>query len=111
MLDKYARIHRITFQIMKKQLSIFLAVVFLTMQMASFTHMAELGFEHHEHDGHPCQIDAYFHASHSFDSAVPEVAVAHSPVIETIRFSFVDSSQRLLEISNFKFARAPPHFS
>ncbi|PIR34233.1 MAG: hypothetical protein COV36_01215 [Alphaproteobacteria bacterium CG11_big_fil_rev_8_21_14_0_20_44_7] len=96
---------------MKKQLSIFLAVIFFAVQMGSFVHMAEHGFAHHEHNGQSCQVEAYFNASHSFDSSVSEVAVVHDLSVEEISFISVDESQRVLELSSSNLARAPPTHS
>lgn len=79
--------------------------------MGSFVHMAEHGFEHHEHDGQQCQIEAYFNASHSFDSAVSEVVVSHNLTAETLDLSFVDDASRVFELSSSNFARAPPQHS
>ncbi len=96
---------------MKKQLSIFLAVIFLAVQMGSFVHMAEHGFEHHEHGNNPCQIEAYFSASQSFDSAAGEVAVFHELNVQLFSFSSVDDANRVFELLSSSLARAPPQIS
>lgn len=97
--------------IMKKQFSIFLAVIFLSVQMGSFVHMAEHGFEHHDHGGNPCQVEAYFHASQSFDNAYSELAFAHIAFSVNISYSFADDVQQAFEGLANNHARAPPHIS
>lgn len=96
---------------MKKQFSIILAVIFFAVQMGSFAHMAEHGFEHHEHDGHQCQIGFNFQASQSFDAIIAEITVIRNLHIEEITLSFADDMQRVNELSSDKQARAPPFIS
>jgi len=93
---------------MKKQFSLFLAVIFFAVQMGSFAHMAEHGFEHHEHSGKPCQVEAYFHASQSFDSAHAEIIVAANSLMQIFALSYANDSSHAFELASNNLTRAPP---
>jgi hypothetical protein len=96
---------------MKKQFSLFLAVMFLAVQISSFAHMAKHGFSHHEHNGNPCQVEAYFNASQNFDNAHAQLVFAHEVVAVHIAYSFVDDVQRGFGVFANNLARAPPQIS
>ena len=91
---------------MKKSFSLFLAVMFLAVQMLSIVHMAEHGFLEHKHDGHKCDIELY--------CQLAKIPVSPPPVMDLVISFFliamvpvaisVYRSQRY----NSATARAPP---
>jgi len=48
---------------MQKKLGLFVALLFLSVQVFSNLHMAKHGFAEHKHNGHVCDI--YLHCEHS----------------------------------------------
>ena len=94
---------------MNKTLSLLLIISFLGVQMLSHLHMAEHGFEKHEHDGHICDI--YLHAEHTQYHTPGAATVLHVPeyaaTAVTITGPHVVHSERYGVAS----PRAPPHFS
>lgn len=73
--------------------------------------MAKFGFEHHDHSGVACQVESYFNASQSFDSAHAKIHFAENPVVETFAYVVADDSQHAFKAFSDNSARAPPSIS
>lgn len=94
---------------MDKKLVLFLIFSFLGMQVLTNLHMAEYGFEKHEHNGHVCQI--YLHCEHTKYSTPGAAITLQTPEYFTFaiilpEFIFVSS-----ESYGVASPRAPPLFS
>lgn len=95
---------------MYKKLSLILIFSLLSVQFLSPLHMAEHGFDKHEHNGQLCDI--YLHGKyqqHADDTAPATVA-------ESITYAIISyaTAEQLLAVSAFKkatLARAPPTLS
>ena len=94
---------------MNKKLVIFLILSFLSLQNFSFLHLAEFGFEEHEHDEDVCEI--YLYCEQSKDKMSNAAISMEGP--EYFTFAFV--LQRNFVIYSKKYratsTRAPPQFS
>jgi len=94
---------------MNRKLGIFLIISFLGMQMFSTLHMAEHGFDEHEHNGHVCQI--YLHCEHSKYSTSGAAITLQTPEY----FIFTITLPELLFVRSQSYGvaspRAPPLFS
>lgn len=94
---------------MKRKLSLFLIVSFLGMQVLSFLHMAEYGFDEHEHNGRVC--DVYLQCEHT-KYGTPSVAIAvQTP--EYFTFTLTSTDILFVRVQSYGKAspRAPPLFS
>ena len=92
-----------------KKISLFIIVGFLSVQMLTYLHTAQYGFEKHDHHGYVCQI--YLQSEHtkyntSGAALLLQVATYLSFAIILFQFVFVSST-------NYRGAspRAPPVFS
>ena len=94
---------------MNRRLGAFLIVSFLCMQMLSFLHMAEFGFEKHEHSGHVCQI--YLHCEHTKYRPHNASIVLQAP--KYVLFTITLSELLFLRSQSYGAAspRSPPLFS
>ena len=79
------------------------------MQMLSFLHMAEHGFEEHEHNNQICDI--YLHCEHTKYSA-PSAAIALQ-IPEYFTFTIALPELQFVRSQSYSIAsaRAPPLFS
>ncbi len=58
---------------MKRNLNIFLITLFFAAQVLSLLHMAEHGFEEHEHDGQTCEVYLHSEQTKNADKAKPVI--------------------------------------
>lgn len=94
---------------MNRKLSLFLVIGFLAVQVLSTLHMAEYGFDEHEHNGHVCQI--YLYCEH-IKYSTPSAAIAlQAP--EYFIFTIALPEILFIRLQNYGVAspRAPPLFS
>ncbi len=95
---------------MNRKLGLFLIASFLSMQMFSFLHMAEHGFEEHEHEeGQTCEI--YLFSEHAKYAGPTTAAIAESIDYITFRIVLPEQAALVSATHNLSFPRAPPHFS
>ena len=94
---------------MNKKLVIFLILSFLSLQNFSFLHLAEFGFEEHEHDEDVCEIYLYCEQSKDNISNALISLQEHKYFIFAIVLerNFLTYSKKYKVIST----RAPPQFS
>ena len=94
---------------MGKKFTLFLIVSFLGMQLFSFLHMVEHGFEEHEHEGNVCQIFLFLEHKKYTETNIDVIAQS----VEYIIFSTELSEQgKNVQIAyTISSPRAPPHFS
>lgn len=94
---------------MKKTLSHLFVGLFLVLQLHAFMHMAEHGFEEHEHENESCEI-AFYHKHVTDGTSEPALAI-HLPDYSS--FTVALTQQRMVRSFSGKAAsaRAPPHFS
>lgn len=98
-----------SFNKLNKKLSLFFVVSFFTVQMFSFLHMTDHGFEKHEHDNEVCQI--YLYCEHTKYAAPDEVARLQLPQDFTSTIIFPELPFIGLKIYKTGLPRAPPRFS
>jgi hypothetical protein len=67
---------------MIKKFSYALIAVFLAIQIFSAMHMAEHGFQKHDHNGHLCSIFTYSEQSHSTN--LPTLFALNLPVSDIV---------------------------
>ncbi len=94
---------------MNRKLGLFLVFSFLAMQLLSSLHIAEFGFEKHEHNGHLCQI--YLHGEHAKYSKPSATFALQAP--DYISFIIAHPGQPFVRSQRHGIAspRAPPAFS
>lgn len=94
---------------MNRKLSLFLAISFFTVQMLATLHMAEHGFEKHEHNGQTC--DVYLHCEHTKYSSPSEGIAVQLP--EYFAFTIALPELTFVRSKTYVVAspRAPPLFS
>lgn len=95
---------------MLKKLSFILIFSLLAVQTLSPLHMAQHGFDKHEHNGKLCDI--YFHSKHQqyTDDVTPPV-VAKLISYTSVSYLFVSYAAPALLIGKAALARAPPVLS
>jgi hypothetical protein len=94
---------------MNRKLGLFLVFSFLAMQVLSSLHIAEFGFEKHEHNDHLCQI--YLHGEHTKYSKPSATFSLQTP--DYISFTIAHPEQPFFHSQRYGIAspRAPPAFS
>jgi len=93
---------------MTKKLGIFSIVVFLSMQMFSYLHMAEFAFEKHDHHGQMCSIHLCSDQSKFFHVA----STVFSPIklLNAVQILSLYSQVPQTTINSHNNPRAPPAF-
>tara|TARA_B100000029_G_scaffold411047_1_gene413235 strand:+ start:16401 stop:16685 length:285 start_codon:yes stop_codon:yes gene_type:complete len=94
---------------MYKKLVSFIIFSFLSLQTFSFFHLAEFGFEEHEHDDEVCEI--YLYCEQSKDNISKSEILSQNH--EYFTFKFVSKKDFLIFLKKYKLilTRAPPQFS
>lgn len=94
---------------MNRKLGLFLIISFLGMQVLTNLHMAEYGFEKHEHNGHVCQI--YLHCEHTKYSTPGAAITLQTPEYFTFAITLPEFILVRSESYGVASPRAPPLFS
>jgi len=95
---------------MVKKLGLFLAFIFLGVQVFSTLHMAEHGFAKHEHNGHAC--DVYLHSIDTKYGTPSEAVAVQFP--EFFTFTIALPERTVFRSESYRTSsspRAPPLFS
>lgn len=95
---------------MTKKLSFILIFSLLAVQMFSTLHMAEHGFEEHEHQGHVCDVYLYSQHQQQADHIPLPLITEQIEYVSFTYFSFIRSNLISYEESTVN-SRAPPVFS
>lgn len=93
---------------MQKKTGLFLIVAFLAVQMLSLLHMAEHGFEQHEHDDVMCDVYMYHQQAGAAD--IPHAVILPERVIIEARVQSYVSVLQQKSLFRTAVPRAPPLF-
>ena len=93
---------------MKKRSGLLLSAVFLSVQILSILHLAQYGFEQHQHNGHLCEIFIHNEKTQHADVPLP-LLLTFLPVLEARlpHFASVILSKRIYKGA---LSRAPPAY-
>lgn len=92
---------------MKRRISLFIATVFLAVQVLAFLHMAEFGLKDHKHQGKLCEISQYCELAKIAGVILPVIPAATHYVMASYIgvYSHNHNSLSYLPLQ----ARAPPY--
>lgn len=94
---------------MNRKISLLFIASFFCVQLLSAMHVAEFGFDEHEHDGHVC--DLYHYAKHiKYADTASDISVEMPVGLSFPLIFYVDTYQGSHPVG-LPLARAPPLFS
>ena len=93
---------------MKTKSYFFLTALFLAAQILSLLHMAEHGFEKHEHDGQICGV--YLHSEHTKNADAAKPAIVPTIVFTEASLHFFSPVLLSKDILSGVSTRGPPTF-
>lgn len=91
-----------------KKLALFI-LCFVVMQTLAFSHMAEHGFEGHEHDGKECELNYFYDAGKSLDKT--DEVLIESPKLALETNDIIYNSLTVFSSYRISSPREPPYFS